>query len=86
MASKNDPGAPTGEKDTEKDIEKDIGETIVRLRRAAHMTQEDLAGAAEMDRSYLSEIENGRKNLSVRILKKIADALNTDITEFFRRS
>lgn len=39
------------------------------------MTQEDLAGAADIDRSFLSEIENGHKNLSVETLKKIADAL-----------
>lgn len=54
---------------------KNIGQKIAGLRRAKDITQEDLAGLAEMDRSYLSEIENGHKNLSVMSLIKIADAL-----------
>lgn len=56
-------------------IEKNIGKKIVILRKSAKLSQEDLAGLAELDRSYLSEIENGRRKLSVESLKKIADAL-----------
>ena len=52
-----------------------IGRNIAAQRLERRMTQEDLAGLAEMDRSYLSEIENGRKNLSVLALMKIAKAL-----------
>lgn len=54
---------------------KAIGKNIIRLRKAKGLTQEDLAGAAEVDRSYLSEIENGHKNFSMDILAKIAKAL-----------
>lgn len=56
-------------------LEEDIGHRIVRARRSQKLTQEDLAGMAELDRSYLSEIENGRRKLSVEMLSKIADAL-----------
>ena len=56
-------------------ILKDIGRKIVVLREGRELTQEDLAGLAEMDRSYLSEIENGHKNLSVLSLYKLAEAL-----------
>lgn len=55
---------------------KQIGKRIATARKKQGMTQEDLAGAAEIDRSFLSEIENGHKNLSVETLKKIADALS----------
>lgn len=65
----------------DKDLEKDIGAAIVRLRKTAKMTQEDLAGAAEIDRSYLSEIESGYKNISIRVLKKIADALDVKVSK-----
>lgn len=58
-----------------KKLEK-IGQNIVNLRKKKQLTQEDLAGLCEMDRSYLSEIENGHKNLSVLSLLKIAEALN----------
>lgn len=56
-------------------MRKRIGKRIVAFRKALGMTQEDLAGEANIDRSFLSEIENGHKNLSVETLKKIADAL-----------
>ena len=54
---------------------KKIGQRISHLRKQKGLTQEDLAGLTEMDRSYLSEIENGHKNLSVVVLLKIAKAL-----------
>ena len=39
-----------------------IGRNIVRLRKERGMTQEDLCGLAQIDRSHLSEIENGKMN------------------------
>ena len=54
---------------------KTIGKKIAEHRKKKGITQEDLAGLTEMDRSYLSEIENGHKSLSVISLLKIADAL-----------
>ena len=57
-------------------ILKKIGQRIVALRDEQGLTQEDLAGRAEMDRSYLSEIENGHKNLSVVSLCRLAEALD----------
>ena len=52
-----------------------IGRKIADIRKKAGLTQEDLAGSADMDRSYLSELENGRKNASVEMLYKLAKAL-----------
>lgn len=57
-------------------LRKQIGRRIVALRKKLGIAQEDLAGEAEIDRSFLSEIENGHKNLSVETLVKIAEALN----------
>lgn len=54
---------------------KSIGTKIAETRKRSGITQEDLAGMAEIDRSYLSEIENGHKNMSVLSLLKIAEAL-----------
>ncbi|MBU0800333.1 MAG: helix-turn-helix domain-containing protein, partial [Alphaproteobacteria bacterium] len=45
-------------------IEKEIGQRILAFRKAQKLTQEDLAGLAQIDRSHLSEIENGYKNVS----------------------
>ena len=52
-----------------------IGRRIAQKRKEKRLSQEDLAGLCDMDRSYLSEIENGHKNFSVTVLMRIADAL-----------
>ena len=54
---------------------KKIGKTIAAMRKAKKLSQEDLAGLAEMDRSFLSEIENGHKNFSILVLFRLAEAL-----------
>jgi transcriptional regulator with XRE-family HTH domain len=58
-----------------------IGKNIVRLRKKQKLTQEDLCGIAEIDRSYLSEIENGKMNITVKSLVTIAKALNCGLAE-----
>lgn len=61
-----------------------VGTNIRKLRNSKNLSQEELAFSAEIDRSYLSEIENGQKNLSVAILDQIANALGVKITDLFR--
>jgi transcriptional regulator with XRE-family HTH domain len=58
-----------------------IGLNIRRLRAAKKLSQEELAFRAGIDRSYLSEVENGQKNLSVRVLDQIAAALDVDMRD-----
>ncbi len=54
---------------------KSIGQKIAYERVKQKITQEDLAGMVEMDRSFLSYIENGHNNFSIEVLLKIAEAL-----------
>ncbi len=61
-----------------------IGANIRKLRVARGLSQEELAYRAGIDRSYLSEIENGHKNLGVLILEAIAVALDVDITTLLK--
>jgi len=56
-----------------------IGKNIRRIRKENNMCQIDLAVAVGIDRAYLSEIENGKTNMSVNILFAIADALNVNV-------
>jgi len=56
--------------------EKEIGQRIVELRKGKSLSQEDLAGATGIDRSFLSEIENGHKNISINTLYRLAEALD----------
>lgn len=49
------------------------------IRRHRDMTQDDLANEAGISRPYLTEIETGRKEGSIRSLKAIAAALNVPL-------
>lgn len=54
-----------------------LGAKIRKLRKQQHMTQEKLAEKAEIDTSYLGQIERGeRRSPSITIISKIANALN----------
>ena len=48
-------------------------------RKYRGLTMSALAEAAGISQSYLSDIENGKKDGSVKVLKRIAQALNTDV-------
>lgn len=58
-----------------------IGKNIARLRKENNFTQEDLSGLAEIDRSYLSDIEHGKENISIRTLVRIAGALECKLSD-----
>lgn len=46
-------------------------------RKNKRLSQSALAKLANVDRSFISEIENGKKNISISVLEKIARALDT---------
>jgi transcriptional regulator with XRE-family HTH domain len=62
---------------------KSIGRKIAQERVKQRLTQEDLAGMAEIDRSFLSYIENGRNNFSVEMLLKICKELKINPQKVF---
>ena len=49
------------------------------MRKKQNLLQIDLAIMVGIDRAYLSEIENGRTNVSINLLYAIADALKEPI-------
>jgi transcriptional regulator with XRE-family HTH domain len=58
-----------------------LGVTIRRLRRQRGLSQEALADLAQIDRSYMSSIERGRRNLSVLNVARIASALRVPLCD-----
>lgn len=52
-----------------------VGENVRRMRLEQGMSQEKLAFEAEIDLTYLGGIERGRRNPSLLVLARIADAL-----------
>jgi transcriptional regulator with XRE-family HTH domain len=67
------------------DISAKIGKRIIALRKAKSdsLSQEKLAYIADVDRTYMTGIETGKRRVSVFILEKIVKALDTDLASFF---
>lgn len=65
------------------DIRKKIGLRIKEYRTNLKLTQEALAFKAEIDKTYVNEVENGKRNVSVINLEKIVSALDATIKDFF---
>lgn len=65
------------------DIKLKVGQRIRELRHQLELSQEALAYKAEVDRTYMTDVENGRRNISIEILEKIIAALEVSFTEFF---
>jgi transcriptional regulator with XRE-family HTH domain len=60
-----------------------IGRRIRVLRTERGWTQDMLADHAELTREHLSELENGHKEMGVRSLERVADALEISLGKFF---
>jgi len=60
-----------------------IGRRIRVLRTERGWTQAMLADHSELTREHLSELENGHKEIGVRSLEKIAQALSLNLHQFF---
>ena len=61
-----------------------LGRRIAFLRKEKALSQVDLAADADMAKSYLSELELGKRNPSVLVLSRIAAALGTTLEEHFK--
>ncbi len=55
--------------------------TIRSLRRERGLSQETLADLADIDRSYMSGVERGLRNISVLNLSRVARALDVPLVE-----
>ena len=61
-----------------------IGENIKRVRKEKKMTQKDLGEIVGISNTYLSDIEIGRTNPSIKTLKRIAKGLEVSYVELLK--
>lgn len=66
-------------------IRKQLAYNIRILRGQKGLSQEALALSAELDRTYISQIERGVGNPSLLVLCKLAVILDTDVTELMNK-
>jgi transcriptional regulator with XRE-family HTH domain len=61
-----------------------FGERVRSFRAKRSLSQEQLADLAELDRTYISGIERGIRNVSLMNIVKIADALDINPSELLK--
>jgi transcriptional regulator with XRE-family HTH domain len=66
------------------DLREVFSTNLRRLRHAKGLSQDDLAYDAEVSRSYLSQLEKGAFFVSLRIVGRLADALDVEPAELLR--
>jgi len=67
----------------EAQIQKHFGERVRELRKEKGLSQEALALACELDRTYIGGVERGERNISLLNIYKIAGALGVPVKELF---
>lgn len=60
-----------------------VGKRVKELRNRLGVSQEELAEIAELDRTYITSVERGKRNISIVNIEKIATALNISLRDFF---
>ncbi|MBO5216023.1 MAG: helix-turn-helix transcriptional regulator [Clostridia bacterium] len=60
-----------------------VGKRVKELRNKLKISQEELADIAELDRTYITSVECGKRNISIVNIEKLAIALKVTLKEFF---
>jgi len=61
-----------------------LGERVRTLRAHRHMTRKALARDSQVSERYLAQLEQGRGNISIMLLARVAAALRTDLSDLLR--
>lgn len=64
-------------------LPKTLGKKVQKLRKAAKLTQEELAEKVGVSRAYMGYIEQGRNTPSLEVLEKIARVLKIKLSDLF---
>lgn len=65
------------------DIKALFGKKVKKFRLSKGLSQEAFAHKADLDRTYISSIEKGERNVSLIVIEKIATALEIEISNLF---
>ena len=60
-----------------------LGKRIKELRKENGISQEKLALLTGLDRTYITSVENGKRNVSIINIERIVNSLNTNLPNFF---
>jgi len=66
-----------------KNIKKAFGKKLRSLRLSKNLSQEKVAELADLDRTYISSVELGKRNISIVNICRLASALQVEIKVLF---
>ena len=66
------------------DISVRFGQAVRKLRQGQKISQEELAERCGLHRTYISDIELGKRNVSLENIERIAAALERSLSDFFK--
>jgi len=61
-----------------------FGSRVRKLRLEKEFSQEDLSLVCELDRTYISGVERGVRNISLLNIKRLAEALDVTPSELLK--
>ena len=64
-------------------IKEKFGKKVKTLREEKGISIEHFANISNVDRNYISDIEKGKRNVSISIIERIITAFDTDLSTFF---
>lgn len=62
-----------------------LADNIRDYRKAKHLSQEELADACELHRTYIGSVERGERNVTLSTLEVLAKALGVSVIELLTK-
>tara|TARA_B110000908_G_C10181706_1_gene416026 strand:+ start:70 stop:300 length:231 start_codon:yes stop_codon:yes gene_type:complete len=66
-------------------LQRKFGLVIKKLRLEKELSQESLANQSDIDRTYISDIEKGERNISLKIIERLSETLQISLSELFNK-
>jgi XRE family transcriptional regulator, regulator of sulfur utilization len=73
-----------GKNDNSLDVLTQLGKRVAYLRKERHLSQLALALQCGLTKSYLSDLERGMRNPTVKVLNRLSKGLGVTLEELFR--
>lgn len=66
-------------------LQRKFGLVLKELRQEKGLSQESLANQSDIDRTYISDIEKGERNISLNIIERLSVTLQISLSEIFKK-
>ena len=66
-------------------LQRKFGLVLKELRLEKGLSQESLANQSDIDRTYISDIEKGERNISLKIIEQLSSTLQISLSELFKK-